>query len=1337
MATDEFKELKQRSLFSKLKRLFSSDAIVRNVGGKKLKVIDTDEISYASDRNTMRGRFDRIRTGAANQYSRDFTLSYQASRIELFRDYDCVGPDTVIPLPDGSRPTIAELSEKYKNTPNERFFVFSYDHESDSVKLGLAYNPRKKEGGARKAWKIIFDNGQYVVGSAGHPFLMRNGEYKKLEDLSIGESVMPFYQKDFYKNGYRSIYNFSKGWQSEHVIVAEQFDRQLKENEVVHHKNFNKSDNLPSNLKIMADADHRAFHMYLNNKIIWSPENKENTLKKIKSSIGYKNRKCHKWNGERAGKNNPFYGKSHSDKSKLLLSNSLKVAFLKRNQTGEKNPKFRDDLSLCNIKTKAIEYYKNTGKLNIWKLCKSLNCDYSTVTSRLNANQYNWESFKQEITSTLNHKIVAIEYIGEIDVYDVTVEKYQNFATDSCFVHNTMSMDPIINSAIEIYADECLTDNELGVMLTIKSGNDNIKQILQNLFYDILNIEFNLWSWTRNLVKYGDFYLKLHISPEYGVYMVEPLSSYSVTRVENSNMENKNYVKYHVNLPEGGKIEELESYQVAHFRLLGDSNFLPYGTGILEGARRVWKQLCLHENAEVWTNMGSKKIKDIEIGETVYSFDPSTGKTVTTKVKNKAYTGNRNVYKISTCHRDLLATIEHPVLTTTGYKNVGDLTVNDYLILPTTENINGFFPKLTIDLPTDVDRKLIIVSEDVLKNNFSEFVRFFGFMLGDGWLDKSNNTVCFCLGDRLDKSEKYIKFIEKLGVNYRLTNGTKSDSNCIVGSKYLYDLFIQLGFVTGSRNKIVPTWINELDNDKMREFVYGFADADGCDRDDNTYQLTSVNENLLDNIRLIAMKSGLSVTRKWSSVCNGGYTPLCTMYFCTIKNTSRDFIPEKNYHIEKVRSITLGSKCDVYDIEVYNSIHNFIVDGIVAHNCLMEDAMLIHRVMRAPEKRVYKVDIGNIPPNEVDQYMERLINKTKKVPYMDEKTGDYNLRFSLMNMMEDIYLPVRGNDSGTSIEPLSGMEFTGIDDIEYLRNKMMAALKIPKAFLGYDEAISGKATLAAEDVRFARTIQRVQKFIVSELTKIAVIHLYAQGYKDSELVDFSLELTNPSTIFEKEKVSVWQEKVQLAKDMIEGKVQSKKWIYTNVFNMSDDDIDLVNNDVVEDAKQAYRIKQIEEEGIDPSKSFNKIKTDDSGGGSDSGGPDGEMGGGPDMGGLDKGSGGMPDEKGGPDIGGKPSPGGTPPKAAAPDKGLSERDQTGRKDASKYPFGEDPLGSMENNRKPNKTTKKHPISHKYARNSPLSMEGMENFFNTEIKSEILTENKTTLKKSFLDESNILQ
>ena len=403
--------------------------------------------------------------------------------------------------------------------------------------------------------------------------------------------------------------------------------------------------------------------------------------------------------------------------------------------------------------------------------------------------------------------------------------------------YDVMDTDPIISSALDIYSDECTTKSEFGEILKISSTDSNVKGILENLFYDILNIEFNLWGWTRNMCKYGDFYLHLEIEPEYGVHNVKPVSTYEMTRIEDMDPENPAYVMFK---QEGSIRAQYENYEIAHFRMLGDTNFLPYGKSMVEAARRTWKQLQL-----------------------------------------------------------------------------------------------------------------------------------------------------------------------------------------------------------------------------------------------------------------------------------------------------------------------------------------------------MEDAMLIHRVMRAPEKRMFYIDIGNIPPNEVDNFMQKVINKMKKVPFVDEKTGDYNLKFNLQNMTEDFFLPVRGGDSGTRIENLGAMTYDGTEDIEYVKNKMMAALKIPKAFLGYEEGITGKATLAAEDIRFARTIERLQRIMVSELTKIAIVHLYSQGYTDSKLVDFSLKLTNPSTIFEEERVRILSEKLNTARDMLDAKMFSKNWIYDKIFGLSEDESNSIRADFVDDAKEFFRLESIQNEGNDP------------------------------------------------------------------------------------------------------------------------------------------------------------
>ena len=257
---------------------------------------------------------------------------------------------------------------------------------------------------------------------------------------------------------------------------------------------------------------------------------------------------------------------------------------------------------------------------------------------------------------------------------------------------------------------------------------------------------------------------------------------------------------------------------------------------------------------------------------------------------------------------------------------------------------------------------------------------------------------------------------------------------------------------------------------------------------------------------------------------------------------------------------------------------------------LMEDAMLIHRIMRAPSKRVFKIDIGNIPPNEVDNYMQRIINKMKKTPFVDEASGEYNLKYNIQNLTEDFFLPVRGGDSGTEINELSGIDYDSTEDVEYLKNKLLASLRIPKAFLGFDENVGGKATLAAEDVRFARTIERIQRIIISELTKIAVVHLYSQGYTDADLVNFELELASPSTMYEQEKIELFGQKVNLARDMIQDKILPYQWIYDNIFNFSDKEKVQIENQIIDDQKQKFRHSQIEMEGNDPMETGDAIGT---------------------------------------------------------------------------------------------------------------------------------------------------
>tara|TARA_R110002020_G_scaffold41891_3_gene123104 strand:- start:3904 stop:5793 length:1890 start_codon:yes stop_codon:yes gene_type:complete len=433
---------------------------------------------------------------------------------------------------------------------------------------------------------------------------------------------------------------------------------------------------------------------------------------------------------------------------------------------------------------------------------------------------------------------------------------YQTLRPQLYSEYDSMDTDAIIASALDIIADESTLKNDMGEVLQIRSSDENIQKILYNLFYDVLNVEFNLWPWVRNMCKYGDFFLKLEISEKFGVYNVIPYNAYHIERLEGQDPENPASIQYGFD-PEGvsaggygfysvpgadstnGQIV-FDNYEIAHFRLLTDTNFLPYGRSYIEPARKLFKQ----------------------------------------------------------------------------------------------------------------------------------------------------------------------------------------------------------------------------------------------------------------------------------------YT-------------------------------------------------------------LMEDAMLIHRIVRAPEKRVFYINVGNIAPAEVENFMQKTISKMKRTPYIDQNTGEYNLKYNMQNMLEDFYIPIRGNDAATKIETTPGLQYDGIADVEYLRDKLFAALKVPKAFLGYDENIDGKATLAAEDIRFARTIERLQRIIVSELTKIALVHLYAQGYKEESLTNFELSMTTPSIIYDQERVALMKEKMDLADQMMSSKLMPSNWIYENIFHFSEDQYEEYRDLVREDTKRGFRLSQIEAEGNDP------------------------------------------------------------------------------------------------------------------------------------------------------------
>ena len=381
------------------------------------------------------------------------------------------------------------------------------------------------------------------------------------------------------------------------------------------------------------------------------------------------------------------------------------------------------------------------------------------------------------------------------------IERYADF--------EQMEYEPIIASALDVYADEMTTSNDYNKLVSIKCPNEEIKDILENLYFGILNIEFNLFGWCRSMCKFGDYFMYLDIDEEMGVRNAIGLPNGEVERLEGEDQSNPNYIQYQWN---SGGIT-FENWQVAHFRILGNDKYAPYGTSVLEPARRIWRQLIL-----------------------------------------------------------------------------------------------------------------------------------------------------------------------------------------------------------------------------------------------------------------------------------------------------------------------------------------------------LEDAMMAYRIVRAPERRVFYIDVGGIAPEDVEQFVQKAMTQMKRNQVVDSSTGRVDLRYNPLSIEEDYFIPVRGGETGTKIESVSGQtRGNDIEDVRYLKDKLFAALKVPQAYLFRGEgAEEDKTTLAQKDIRFARTIQRLQRSIISELEKIGIVHLFTMGFRGQDLISFKLHLNNPSKIAEMQELENWRTKFEAASAATEG-FFSKRWIAEHMFNLSEDE----------------------------------------------------------------------------------------------------------------------------------------------------------------------------------------
>lgn len=873
---------KNENIFNRLTTLFRSGPVVK----RRVREYKPSDVSSSA--------YELFRKTQSNVYSTAMSAYGAYDRMARYSDFQemeyCLHEDTLIAVPGGYK-KIGDLARDCMHDPDQTFVVYSYDHNEGRIVPAIGKQARQTR--VDHAYTVTFDNGQKITGTPNHRLMKRDGTFCKIEDLNPGDAMMPFYRRDLFNgckdegDGYRWIYTMDRrskmnGWTPEHRLLAEMMKGSpLDDNEVVHHLNFIKHDNRIENLQIMLDADHKRLHVEIINGKKWAPENsswieefkanhskfmsENNPAERRDITFGRILETC-----ESVGFN--LYRLCEAlDTDPNVIKRRLRShgynnfeTFAKAynpdwqnagwDNSGEKNPRYVKSVTFDRICAKFVKGMKKKS------LADALCTTTTVIDRRIRDRGYkNYTEFNETYS---NLKVASIEYHGVIPLFDLTVDGYKNFATDTVISHNT----PEIASALDIYSEESVSPDEKGNVLHIYSENSQIQRLLNELFFDTLNVNFNMTSWVRNMCKYGDFFLFNDVSPEHGVINVFPIAVNEIEREEGFDKDDPLAVRYRW-VTQGN--QTLQNWQVSHFRLLGNDAFLPYGTSVLEAARRIWRQMIL-----------------------------------------------------------------------------------------------------------------------------------------------------------------------------------------------------------------------------------------------------------------------------------------------------------------------------------------------------IEDAMLVYRIVRAPDRRVFYVDVGNVPPEEIPNYMEQAQATLKKNQVIDRATGRVDLRYNPMSVDEDYFIPVRGAQQGTKVDTLAGgTNAAAVEDVQYIQKKLFAALKIPKAYLGYDEGLGAKATLSQEDIRFSRSINRIQRTIISELNKLAIVHLYCNGFDGHDLLDFELKLTNPSTIAQQQKLELYNTKFTIAQAAknVESLVDTN-WIRKNVFMMPDEEIEEIEKGLFADKEQALKLEAVKL----PELEHPEV-------GSPAGGEEGPAGGGEEKGSLELGS----------------------------------------------------------------------------------------------------------------------
>ena len=266
-----------------------------------------------------------------------------------------------------------------------------------------------------------------------------------------------------------------------------------------------------------------------------------------------------------------------------------------------------------------------------------------------------------------------------------------------------------------------------------------------------------------------------------------------------------------------------------------------------------------------------------------------------------------------------------------------------------------------------------------------------------------------------------------------------------------------------------------------------------------------------------------------------------------------EYIPYRSWQIAHFR-LLYDSQFLPYGVSVLNKARRHF-----RMLSMMEDMMLIYRLDRSIERRIFKINVGAIDTEDVPAYVQEIANNFKRTPIIDPMTGQIDLRKNIMCNTEDFFIPVRDENTPSPIETLpAGQNLTAMDDIKFIQNKLFTALRVPKSFLNFEEATGDGKNLSLMDVRFTRTTNRIQQSLLMELNKIAMIHLFLLGFTD-EITDFTLTMNNPSSQAEMLELENLAKKITTAKDAVSDPgggipLTSMTWAWRHIMKWSDKEI---------------------------------------------------------------------------------------------------------------------------------------------------------------------------------------